>query len=874
MEKSLALVLNFVNNATPGLEAAAASAKEAMSSMSTQSTQAGNSMSSVWENTGGRVVSAIGKIVEQSKLASLIIGGSLVKGITDAVNMAGEFERFGKAAEYLTGSSKAADQFAASVRHIANDTIFNIDQIAKMDNYLVGNTKNVQQSDAALRALADGVAATGGGYSELEGATRAWIQTNSKAKASSEELNRQFSNANIPMLRVLAQHIVSDANSPLREYIATAGDGGGATGVSKKLATAYSTASDKIGILGEKLKLAQLKQDDYTKSSKKSEVGELTKKIAVESAQKAYDSASGTITKFNNANKQTVVHGTAAKLTIKDVMAQLQSIGNLNIPGTVMASEITKALNEAYGGANKNLINTFSGQMSLLGDVFKQVALSVLGIDQNFRPVQGGIINLLTNALRPMVNFLQTHQEDIQKWAAEWSKSTPILYAVVTAILGAVLPAILFIVGPILLLATVFGSLGYFIGVVVEKLGGFAHIVQTVQGVLAAIQPYWPYIEGALIGIAIVVGAMLIPYLYGLAAAAWAAAAPLLVIEASFIAAAAPIIGMIALVVLVGAAIGVLAALVIMHWSTIQQWTQQVWGGIVTFFTVTIPQAFTVMMTAVGIWVAGVIAWFAALPPAVMAWVTDLFVTKIPFAIGFMIGWITVQLPMMLVMMVMWFVDTGTRVINEVATWPGRFINWLANLIDTAIIYIIAFEVNFVNWFMQIGTNSVSEVSTWPARIMNFLNKLPGQVATFLGNLLTSFVNGLDSIWNKITGWKDQVVNAFNSVANAISHALDLAGKALSKGFVAGAGFGGNFANGGIVNAPVGQPVPIIAHGGEKVVPLGGTDVNGGGSGGGSTVNFYGNVNVDSDERVRQLAQQISQILGRQSELARYGAGY
>lgn len=872
MEKSLALVLNFVNNATPGLEAAAASAKEAMAGMASSSTQSGNSMSSVWENTGGRVVSAIGKIVEQSKLASLIIGGSLVKGISDAVNMAGEFEKFGKAAEYLTGSSKAADQFADSVHKIANATIFNIDQIAKMDSYLIGNTKNVQQSDTALRALADGVAATGGGYSELEGATRAWIQTNSKAKASSEELNRQFSNANIPMLQVLAQHIVNDANSPLRQYIETAGDSG-AAGASKKLTTAFAGASDKLGILGDKLKLAQLKQDDYTKSSKKTEVGELTKSIAVQSAQKAYDAATSTISKYNDANKQTVVHGTAAKLTIKDVMGQLQNLGNLNIPGTVMAAEITKALNEAYGGANKNLINTFSGQLSLLGDVFKQVGLSVLGLDYNFRPVKGGILDLLTGALRPLVEYLQTHQADIQKWAAEWTKSTPALYAIVSAILGAVLPAILFIVGPILLLGTVFGTLGYLVGVVVDKLGGFTNIVNTVKGALAAIQPYWPLIEGGLIGVAVVIGAMLIPYLYGLATAAWAAAAPLLVIDATFIAAAAPIIGMIALVVLIGAAIGVLAALVVMHWSTIQQWTLQVWGGIVTFFTSTLPIAFGSFATMIGGWITNMVTWFTNLPIVIMSFLGDLFINKIPFAIGYMIGWVTVQLPMMLIMMGMWFVDTGTKIITEVSTWPGRFINWLVTMINSAIAWIVTFEYQFVTWIMTIGTNSVTEVSTWPARIMKWLNSLPGLVATFLGNLLTSFANGLDSIWNKITGWKDQVVNAFNSVANAISHALDLAGKALAKGFVAGAGFGGNFANGGIVNAPVGQPVPIIAHGGERVVPLSGTDVNGGG-GGGATVNFYGNLTVDSDDRVRELADQISKILGRTNELARYGAGY
>jgi hypothetical protein len=80
------------------------------------------------------------------------------------------------------------------------------------------------------------------------------------------------------------------------------------------------------------------------------------------------------------------------------------------------------------------------------------------------------------------------------------------------------------------------------------------------------------------------------------------------------------------------------------------------------------------------------------------------------------------------------------------------------------------------------------------------------------------------------------------------------------------------FAHGGIVPGPVGQPVLATVHGGERIVPRSGVD--GGGGGGGATINFYGDLTVDSDERVQQLADQIIKIMGRQNELARYGAGY
>lgn len=89
---------------------------------------------------------------------------------------------------------------------------------------------------------------------------------------------------------------------------------------------------------------------------------------------------------------------------------------------------------------------------------------------------------------------------------------------------------------------------------------------------------------------------------------------------------------------------------------------------------------------------------------------------------------------------------------------------------------------------------------------------------------------------------------------------------------VSGVNFGGEIQtrqHGGIVEGPLGAPVPIIAHGGERVIPRTGVDVNHGS--GGFTVNFYGNVTMDSEDRVKQLADRVIKILGRQNELARYG---
>jgi hypothetical protein len=84
------------------------------------------------------------------------------------------------------------------------------------------------------------------------------------------------------------------------------------------------------------------------------------------------------------------------------------------------------------------------------------------------------------------------------------------------------------------------------------------------------------------------------------------------------------------------------------------------------------------------------------------------------------------------------------------------------------------------------------------------------------------------------------------------------------------------FQHGGIIPGPIGAPVPAIVHGGERVIPVGGKELatRTSAGGGGATVNIYGNLTVDSEERVKQLAELISRMLGRESELSRYGVGY
>ncbi len=73
--------------------------------------------------------------------------------------------------------------------------------------------------------------------------------------------------------------------------------------------------------------------------------------------------------------------------------------------------------------------------------------------------------------------------------------------------------------------------------------------------------------------------------------------------------------------------------------------------------------------------------------------------------------------------------------------------------------------------------------------------------------------------------------------------------------------------HGGLVPGPTYAAVPILAHGGERVVPAMGA----GAGGSGITLNIYNPV-IDDSSRIDELSRRISYNIGRQEELIRQGA--
>lgn len=135
-------------------------------------------------------------------------------------------------------------------------------------------------------------------------------------------------------------------------------------------------------------------------------------------------------------------------------------------------------------------------------------------------------------------------------------------------------------------------------------------------------------------------------------------------------------------------------------------------------------------------------------------------------------------------------------------------------------------------------------------------------------------IENTDDAVKKSTGLVWKFSEAWWDVGAAIKRWSE--GNNLGGGEGGATGATGSFAHGGVIPGAIDEPVPIIAHGGERVIPRTGMDAQGGSSGGtgGISISFNGPVNIDSEERVEKLAQMIEERLGRQNELARYGVGF
>lgn len=350
-------------------------------------------------------------------------------------------------------------------------------------------------------------------------------------------------------------------------------------------------------------------------------------------------------------------------------------------------------------------------------------------------------------------------------------------------------------------------------------------------------------------------------------------------------------LGPIALIV---AAVVLLAFLIITHWSEISAFFVKLWADIVATFQSSV-QWIGAQITALGLWfdqmkesvstkfnemlvsignfIGGVILWFQGLPEGVMMFIRDLFLVKIPFALGFLWGYLSIEIPRIILSIITWFMELPTNIVNifteiYLAISNKIFETWtylsvaIPQLVADVVLWFTGIIAKVGEIFRQVYQWIVTHITaawtwlstnvpTWPGKILDFIKSIPEKVSGVFNDAKDAAISKMTELWNGVQAIWEKVKGIFNSIKQAAEDAWNAATKAFNAGN--NAGVKGSRAIGGWIN----ETGPYLMHAGEYVLSnamLNGTQPIG------ANVNTNSNNKSQSINIASVIVQDISDI--------------
>jgi hypothetical protein len=215
------------------------------------------------------------------------------------------------------------------------------------------------------------------------------------------------------------------------------------------------------------------------------------------------------------------------------------------------------------------------------------------------------------------------------------------------------------------------------------------------------------------------------------------------------------------------------------------------------------------------------VLWFNALPERMGQAIYKFFFTDLPFAIGFMIGWVTKAVPLFLIDLEIWFwgslVKIGQFFTDMFTNTQNGFTNWWNWLMAMIPVWLAQFNLwfwqsvtNIILYFQQMGEKIMArltalwawvtaEVSTWPKRFGDFLSSLPGVVWAIFTDAKDKAIQIAKDMYDGVGKWFSGVVQWLKDIVDWGGKAIDKVKEAFKSGGQAGK-VEGTRANGGWID--------------------------------------------------------------------------
>lgn len=177
-----------------------------------------------------------------------------------------------------------------------------------------------------------------------------------------------------------------------------------------------------------------------------------------------------------------------------------------------------------------------------------------------------------------------------------------------------------------------------------------------------------------------------------------------------------------------------------------------------------------IKVKSIEIW-ESIVEFFSHLPERVGAFFTDLFLNRIPYAVGYAYGWLSVKIPELMENMGNWF----WQMVLHVGVLMIQFYDTIVNAV-----------ISTWEWIK-------TEVPTWPTKIYNFIKSIPGLVKQVFEDAkkwaidkMGEMYDGILGIWNKIKGIFENISSKANDAWNAVKRSFEAGKNAGIQGYAKG----------------------------------------------------------------------------------------